>query len=358
MEPYRSTRCRLGRRDCAPGDPAGGHRGEPRSLRALYLLTALSAAVAASWALWVEPAMPAPVLDATVIIQGINAPIPRQVARIDPQRFPPDQPVALSGFGDAPAIGPGSFGGAGVRAEARAAPGPGFLKALAFTRVDAFGGGRINAGASAEADVRFELHDLIFSGPAGSSVPGIMLLDLDGGFNLIARQISQSGSALGNYSLTIHTTFGGGHATRLFRRFADGTETDTIADSGVLEGYLGGDTVLEFPFLVPANRPIDIFVNMQLITVAAFTSNGPDFFGAAEGLGVFLHTLSVPADGPVFLLPEGFTADSVDGRIVDNRWLGPATDAAAVPAPSSLALLGFAALVASWRGAARARRLT
>lgn len=49
------------------------------------------------------------------------------------------------------------------------------------------------------------------------------------------------------------------------------------------------------------------------------------------------HTLTLPRTGPVFLLPEGYTADMPDLHVFNNQFVDPA----AVPEPTSLAAIGF-----------------
>jgi hypothetical protein len=53
----------------------------------------------------------------------------------------------------------------------------------------------------------------------------------------------------------------------------------------------------------------------------------------------FSHTLIFPTDGSVFNLPPGFTANSAEGDIVNNRFVSPAQSA--TPEPASLTLFGL-----------------
>jgi hypothetical protein len=61
--------------------------------------------------------------------------------------------------------------------------------------------------------------------------------------------------------------------------------------------------------------------------------------GRANGYAAFNDTFGFPTSGPVANLPEGYTLNSLDGHIVNNRFVG----AAAVPEPSSLVLVLVAA---------------
>lgn len=69
-------------------------------------------------------------------------------------------------------------------------------------------------------------------------------------------------------------------------------------------------------------------------------------FGGSAAID-FLHTFGFPSDGPVFNLPDGYTANAGD-YLVNNRLVGPATaPPAAVPEPGSLTLVG-ATLAGLW----------
>ena len=70
---------------------------------------------------------------------------------------------------------------------------------------------------------------------------------------------------------------------------------------------------------------------MDVNTVASLGTSGSSDFGG---------TLSFAPSGPAFDLPPGWTANSVSGNIVDNRFVG-----AAVPEPGGLTLLASGALL-------------
>lgn len=81
--------------------------------------------------------------------------------------------------------------------------------------------------------------------------------------------------------------------------------------------------------------------------------------GASAGIGIYTYfigtcdscsaagsvaldasdTFGFPTDRPVFNLPDGFTANSASGLIVNNRWVGPASST--VPEPATIALVGI-----------------
>jgi hypothetical protein len=72
------------------------------------------------------------------------------------------------------------------------------------------------------------------------------------------------------------------------------------------------------------------------------TSGGDPTNVFAEGAASFSNTLSFPRLGPAFNVPAGYTVNSSEAMIVDNRWIGN------VPEPSSSMLVGIAATVLSF----------
>jgi hypothetical protein len=61
--------------------------------------------------------------------------------------------------------------------------------------------------------------------------------------------------------------------------------------------------------------------------------------GRTTGFASFGDTFGFPTSGPVANLPDGYTLNSLDGHIVNNRFVVPE----AVPEPSSLVLVLVAA---------------
>ena len=77
--------------------------------------------------------------------------------------------------------------------------------------------------------------------------------------------------------------------------------------------------------------------------------------GNSTGSLDFTPGIRFPSSGPVFTLPAGFTADSVDASIVDNQVMSAApVPAMGAPSMTALAML-LAALGSRAVGAARRR---
>ena len=65
--------------------------------------------------------------------------------------------------------------------------------------------------------------------------------------------------------------------------------------------------------------------------------------GSAYGSSDFSHTFGFPTSGPVANLPEGYSLNSTDGYIVDNRFIGP-TQPIPIPATYAMLLVGLGLL--------------
>ena len=114
--------------------------------------------------------------------------------------------------------------------------------------------------------------------------------------------------------------------------------------SGVASGADGVDGIFATrAFTAPVGTPFRLDVYLS-------TAVDPESDGATV-VGDFGSSLHFPVGSPVFDLPAGFTADSVQAGIADNSF-GAAT---AVPEPGSLALFGTG-IVSLWGYAWRRQR--
>ncbi|MEM7467005.1 MAG: hypothetical protein AAF387_08990 [Pseudomonadota bacterium] len=115
-----------------------------------------------------------------------------------------------------------------------------------------------------------------------------------------------------------------------------------IIQTGVLSDAIPGNQMsfagtFETPtFSVPVDESLVLY--LEIIASASAVSRDGSAVGAQSD---FLNTLTLPSFGPVFDLPEGYTANSVAGNIVDNVYVAPVP----IPATWLLLLSASAALV-------------
>ena len=185
----------------------------------------------------------------------------------------------------------------------------------------------------ATASSSMTLDDMVITGPAGmvSTSFGIHVSGI--------LEASKAAEATSVYS--------GGSATVLVQLVGPNLYTEGIATQksgqqqtsiGLLQNFTGNNNVISDVFAVTANQPFSIKIILGVD--ATSTLDGTDS-GLVLAAAHFSNTLSFVTDGPVFSLPEGYTANSISGNIVDNRFVP-----AVVPLPAGIWLLGtaFAAL--------------
>ncbi len=149
------------------------------------------------------------------------------------------------------------------------------------------------------------IDDLIITGP-DSEASIQVTVDLDGLMNLSGLNGTD---AFGSVTAKLKISQPLGAASPLAQfSFSSGAQLDTVINT----------TLTTSAVTLPTNT--NLMVEMFLEgTVVASDNFGP---GSASATVDFLNSMSFPTSGPVFTLPEGFTANSTDGNIVDNLFVG------------------------------------
>lgn len=274
----------------------------------------------------------------------------------DAESFTGTIPVSASAAGIMTfSIGGGEHLGLGTWAgESTAQANPGYLAVSSHTSVvitdhQASLGSGAKAGGS---HASFTIDDVIISGPGAGPVSGILNLQLEGSLAAsanFANAIGGSGS-YGQISIGVGVPGFGGNGGARLGAGAPPANTLTLTNSGLLIGYGGGLLALQInSSSLPVNSPFSITLDLQSETLASYNVGGTGVAVvpiSAEGFSSFTTGLSFARSGPVFTLPEGYTANSLSGMIVDNHF---------VPEPSSVVLLAAALCMLPWAALRRRR---
>jgi hypothetical protein len=254
-------------------------------------------------------------------------------------------------------IGGGGHLGLGTWAgESAAQAGPGYLQTSSHTSVvitdhQASLGSGAKAGGS---HATFTIDDVMISGPGSGTVSGTLNLLFEGSLDAsanFANAIGGSGS-YGQVSIGVGLPGFSGNGGARLGASAPPANTLTLTNSGLLAGYGGGLLALQINSAsLPINTLFSITLDLQSETLASYTvdGTGPAVVPiSAEGFSNYSNALSFARSGPVFTLPENYTADSPSGKIVDNHF---------VPEPANIVLLGPGLCVWLWMAVRRRRRL-
>ncbi len=120
-----------------------------------------------------------------------------------------------------------------------------------------------------------------------------------------------------------------------FTRQVDNGTVETQFGSGALINFANDADIVTGQFTVMNGVPFTI--ELQLTTSAIAIGDYRESFGA-EANTDFGGTLTFATDRPVFDLPTGYTANSVDGGIVNNAFVVPEPGSTALFATGGLAL--------------------
>ena len=180
---------------------------------------------------------------------------------------------------------------------------------------------RVDPGASAA----MTLDDVIISGPAGT-ISTSYRIHLSG--SLQASKQAQAEFSLGSAGVGIQLL---GNGNLLNDNSAIKYSGQPQIGSGLLTNFTGSDDLNSDPFSVMANQAFAITI--RLLAFANSTLDATDT-GAVSAAANFSNTLTFVTNGPVFVLPVGYTANSISGNISNNQFVP-----AVVPLPASIWLL-------------------
>lgn len=248
----------------------------------------------------------------------------------------------------------GGSGGSAVSLTYSVVAKPGVLGG--FSSVDAISATGQNISGDARTFAKFALDNLLISGPAptGAHVGYSINFGISGGIRLfVSGNSGATGSVEMDYlpspdgSVTLGvldgtSVPGGSTGTGIFNSQTDDSSVAVIATTPEEMGVVGADA----------------FVGFTLATDAAVeTAPSATELGQGEAITDFLDPFSFPASGPVFNFFDlitgapvaGYSVNSGDGCIVDNRFLcgatgGPSGGPTGVDEPGALSVFGLALL--------------
>ncbi len=221
------------------------------------------------------------------------------------------------------------------------------------------------AGAASYAYLR--LDDLMITGgPTNSYVPGVLNLHVSGGVGSGASATPEGTPNL-SAGATTHVAFSAVWGGGPYGQGGFGGTIDTLVGSngsnstttsGIFDNFDGDELVKSQEFYLLVGSPFGLTMRLDTNVQGFGTSYSNGTQIDVTALADFGNTISFATDGPVFDLPDGYTVNSVQGQIVNNRWLGGAPSSP-VPEPNSLILCAIGALGLAghnWRQRTRATK--
>ena len=236
------------------------------------------------------------------------------------------------------------FGGAQASAAAASVFAIGARASFEIPANDPVVGGILSSGAGAMAGVRFD--DIVFThiNNAQNNTPIEVSTNffLDGFFSLMDGSGDTRVSAgisvnygLGTGPANAVTTIGGISRTR-DRGNLSANNSGVFANAGLSDAMFINDTFTSAALTVPVGLPLPLTLRIIVGTQGASRDGG-----TIAGTSDFHDTLFFVANGPVFNLPDGYTANSLTARIVDNHLQAVPVPAAMVVFSGGIVALGL-----------------
>jgi hypothetical protein len=223
-------------------------------------------------------------------------------------------------------------GGDYIITRSSAAAGWGSLRVSAHAYLDfPIAAGGVGPGNGTSAESYFLVQDLIISGPGEGPVMATFNLHLAGGASAnVVGMIEGTDWGLGaGANIRVDAGADGLPGPRIGGTYdthnvfgADGLWHRGEGGTGDLEGFAGDVILSSGPHPFPINTPFSVFASMSAQAGVSSESGR-----SAEAISSF--TLSFVTDRPVFDVPPGYTINSANGTILNNRF---------VPEPSALVL--------------------
>ena len=238
---------------------------------------------------------------------------------------------------------------------AASSAGPGFIRVRSHAEVLAI---NVRSGfnlITAQAAGEWFYDDFIIRGSGSSSVLAALNLLVSGvpgtaTINEQAGSLRSTGAANAQFFLQIELNGVEAGFGEIIRRQTNDVNSQTL--DGFFVGKFGSE--LSLSALITSSElmlPVESVFSVHVLANAGANASGRaagepddefDFTDVgALAISDFSSTVQFPSTGPIFVLPPGFTLESVSAGIANNRLLAAPQ---AVPEPSALLLLALAML--------------
>lgn len=235
--------------------------------------------------------------------------------------------------------------------------GPGFVGASADAYMWRSGASAGDLSLNVFSRAIMQIDDVVFHGPSGQSEVSTSLnLYANGSIETAAAnflaapdpRVRAGGSS--NFTFRLSQGFFSANS------FGDVTVTNEVSPSvikqvranGVYGDHSSDNATGYNPICIGScftTQTFDVELEVPYTLYMEITANAGvmidgDVFAEGSSQAHYLDTISFPQFGSVFNLPAGYSVDSLQGLIDDNRWTG--APIRAVPEPATLALLAAA----------------